>query len=589
MNNFNDNNIKTHSSVSFSNNSIGVSNDSFSTSFKKNDYGKYSASKVERTEYSTDGDIDVIDYNDVAENDSIKVNKDSVREKYFNMWINNVGLSLVSAAVSYKTLGYTTQHPIAQFLLKGGADSAYTVYDSGASIKEFLDLEKIQISNFKTNPIEQSISSFEGLFLNSNVYQDNDLKYELTKATRSTAAWGTILYGQSILKFATHGKINRALIQGLPDSPFNGTLIFKNVKTGERYIYIENVNARVSNSILTLAVTATIDFSNTLLDGERDAIMNGEVRYYKQYMKAKFINDLDENLCDIIGATIMDFFLPGAGSWLGGPILSGIYETSYEVTEYLLEINGKPVPPRPMSGYDDFMRKRAAISVLHTSAREIYDAKCQVYPADSIERKSAKVQYNVDDIGYGSWQAVCFLAKSCCNDPEINSIKYSKDGESDKFGFPEDGLNSYGFVEWVIHNAGFKINNDILNSLDKYKINVYQDFSVLQHKGTISLGDILYRDVNGNGEIDKSDRCYIVSKVTDNSISLVRQWSYGTDEKTYIFNKIEDYENFLRDTNISGFIDMDDYYDDIDKNVDYSREDIQETINMIKEMENNGD
>jgi len=485
--------------------------------------------------------------------------KKAINAKYRKKFIDNVAVPIAGGIVSFIVYGsrmsYHVKGPhgepterfvniLGQYFLKSAYDAEYGIVD------ENLDYSNMTIGDF---------------------FHDEGIN----ESIKSTIVWSIPLYLQDTEKYK--------LIDRVPDWKE-----FKSVGTEQYFV----TNTRLANAGLTFAITAGLDLSNTVIEAEKDAMKNGEARYYKQYAKSKFINDLDENLCDIIGATILDFFCPGLGSWLGGPILSGFYESSYELTEYILEINGKPVPSRPMNDYDNFIRKRTAISILHTSARELYDAKCQVYPAGSIERKSAKVQYNVDDIGYGTWQAVCYLAKNSINDSEINDIKYSKTGQYNKFGFPENGLSSYGFVEWVIHNSGYKISLDSLREKGSGTyIGSNVDFGVSWKHGKINVGDILYSTTEDEQYlISGESRTAIVTRVKQSTIDspgeieIIEQTENGPVKKVYILDSFDEITS-----EFDKFIGMRSYYEDIDKNVDYSRGDIQETINMIKEMENNGD
>ena len=130
-------------------------------------------------------------------------------------------------------------------------------------------------------------------------------------------------------------------------------------------------------------------------------------------------SDLDENIFDTIGAAVLDYFLPGFGSWVGGPILNAIYEGSFDYQEYLCEVNGDPVPGRLLDGYDDFIRRRSAIVSLNNTALELYKSKCETCAEGSVERKNAKIDFIVDSNGYGSPQGVCALATSTYNDSVV--------------------------------------------------------------------------------------------------------------------------------------------------------------------------
>lgn len=488
--------------------------------------------------------------------------KVEITKKFLKNLGKNVGIPILGSIYSFWALGGRWQGNKTK-ILNGKEFKEYIPVIGQFAIKSAVDISNGAIAS----DVDITSTLWE--------YMRYDMGINLT--VRSTAIWSTALVLQS-------NNFDIKLFKNLPDSWKD----YKNLLAGEESS--EVLVSRGANAGLTFFLTASIDFSNSYLTAIDDSRNLGEARYYKQYAKAKFINDLDENLCDIIGATILDFFCPGLGSWIGGPILSGIYETSYEVTEYLLEINGKPVPPRPMSGYENFLKKRTAISVLHTSAIDIYNEKCQIYPTGSIEYKSAKVQYYVDDIGYGSWQAVWFLAKSSCSDSEINDIKYSDSGQSNSFGFPEEGLSSYGFVEWVIHNAGYKIS---LDSLQENGMGVYiggnAEFGVQFKHDKINVGDILYCSTEDEPYLISSEsRTAVVTRIkhatvdSPGEIEIIEQTENGPETKVYV---LDTFDEITKD--FDRYIGMKDYYEDIDKNVDYSREDIQATISMIEEMENN--
>ena len=507
----------------------------------------------EQKKYNLDEFLALTGFNGYIDNHELSQDeKEEIKIKYKKKWLENAGIPLINGILSY---GISWLGPngaiIKEYLLKIGID---------LSTNGLVDMVNGYINySVDTDPNKKLIDYMPS-------HSISDVKAEIGESSYSIAIWMALDYKQEILPEGIKAKYN----------------------TDGRYGEYETPDfEKGGNALLTGIVTATLDFSSSAAAGKRDA-NNLEPQYAKQYKKAKMTSDLDENIFDTIGAAVLDYFLPGFGSWVGGPILNAIYEGSFDYQEYLCEVNGDPVPGRLLDGYDDFIRRRSAIVSLNNTALELYKSKCETCAEGSVERKNAKIDFIVDSNGYGSPQGVCALATSTYNDSEID-IKYSKNGQNNEFGYSEDGLSSYEYIKWVIHNGGFKIDDEVLNKNDSINIsaNGGTEFGIQKNKGSISSGDIMYFDSDGDGKIGPNDTCYIVTNFSNNKITLIGQTENGTEQQEFDLSSFNSYSEFLVKAGVNSFIDMSNYYDDIDKNVDYSRKDIQEIINFVKQMENN--
>lgn len=430
----------------------------------------------------------------------------------------------------------------------------------------------------------------------------------IKKFRKFKAEWMKALHGEF---GTTPGIIVKQGTDHIPDEWLKSrTTLFK--KLERRKIAFDKVEAeskffseRAKTAFIDAGIMVASKIYVDIINGVEFADSMNDSRFRNYYVKQAILADVDNILFSAAGVIVFETFLPVGGYAVGVTAFTTLYDGMWKLCEYASGLE------RPVSEYDkiEFERSLIKAALNNTRSAEIYEKNKKLYNSGEISKADlddSAIRFFVDDIGYGTPQALVMLAKQYTNGT-IDTMPYQDGGRYNEFGVNQEwyegksGLDSVGFANHLLLNSGFGID---INSIDKnYMIDIetaieeYNDtFGKIDYTSTED-SQVLSTSLNDTFTRLKESKkigCMLCKKSQDGEITDVG-FIVGISEEyvyvqTFTSNVVEiksyNSDSFMTEVvnDYNTMIDMDIY--DVMENQNYSRPDVQEVLDEIKKEYN---
>ena len=621
MNNYN----RSTPNISSAANSVGVKSDDIFTGFKSfNSKSIASKNKNYYKIFKPNQDLEY-EYDASIFEDYYKKNS----SYYDNYWKNlgiDVGVGVFSSAMSIRglfglSLGTFNATAGIKGLLKGKSfDDAFNNTLDGALIGNYT-FAKWVLTNFGST--EDAIRSgfvYDGFRSDIVLFVDKlKVKHLLRKGMSQKEVEllndniKKISYSQSkrikekglgffgIKDWLNSIKLYRKsweIIKYIPDDFFNSkNPILRGIEKRKLWLELNDdaknnyFSGKVKGAVFDAAFLIVNKISDDYLKGINTAVSVGDYRFKNYYIKKAILSDLDEIIFSAAGVFVFGVLLPFGGYAVGTKSFNVLYDKMWDLCGKFSGLAEAGIDVRLGPNYDKIIFERLLLkeALKYTNSSEIYENNKELYNNGGISKADlddSAIRFFVDDIGYGTPQALVFLAKQYENGtldimPYLDGGRYSEFGVNQEWYDGKSGLDSVGFANYLLINSGFGID---VNSIDeKYMIDIKTaigDKSKHTYTGTLDkftkskkIGCMLCNK-NQDGKIIEVG---IIVKTSEEYVYVQTFTSNGVEIKKYRAKYFD--TDVVKDYNT--MIDMA-IYDDID-NQNYVRSDIQETLSDIKE------